>query len=326
MTRHPVSLALAAVCMYLLQPPAALAGGDPIDWLERMSTAMSQMDYQGTFVYVQGDRMETLRLTHVAGEDGVQERLVSLTGTPREVLRDANGVRWALGEGQAVLSDSGFKQSLFPELPVDKAEALSRSYAFSFGQATYVAGRKAVRLNVLPRDHFRYGYSLWLERSTGLLLKWELMDSSRTPQARMMFTEFRIGAEVDHDELRPGQALKSYRTVDSELPATGRGGGGVPRWMPGELPPGFSLTAYRYHPGDEQGGAFEHLVYGDGLAALSVYVESAPGEPARPGLTQNQGTVHAYTGCQDGVVVTVVGNVPAPTVELVGRSVEHVKR
>jgi sigma-E factor negative regulatory protein RseB len=326
MTRHSVSLALAAVCMSMLQAPAALAGGDPIEWLERMSTAMSQMDYQGTFVYVQGDRMDTMRLTHVAGENGVQERLVSLTGSPREVLRDANGVRWAFGDGQAVLSDSGFKQTLFPELPVDRAEALSRSYAFHFGKPTQVAGHEAVRLNVLPRDHYRYGYALWLESRTGLLLKWELVDSSRKPQARLMFTDLRFGAEVDRDELRPGQAMKSYRNIDSELPAATRGAGGLPHWAPDRLPPGFSLTTYRHHPGDEGGSAFEHLVYGDGLAALSVYVESAGDEPSRPGFTQKKGTMHAYTGCQDGVIVTVVGNVPAPTVELVGRSVQRVSR
>ena len=326
MTRHSVSLALAAVCISLLQAPAVLAGGDPMEWLERMSTAMSQMDYQGTFVYVQGDRMDTLRLTHVAGENGVQERLVSLTGPQREVLRDANGVRWAFGEGQAVLSDSGFKQSLFPELPVDRAEALSRSYAFHFGPPPIDAGHRAVRLNVLPRDHYRYGYALWLESHTGLLLKWELVDSSRTPQARLMFTELRFGAEVDRDELRPGRAMQSYRHIDSELPAATRSAGSQPRWAPNRLPPGFTLTTYRYHPGDEGGSAFEHLVYGDGLAALSVYVESAAGEPSRPGHTQQKGTMHAFTGCEDGVVVTVVGNVPAPTVELVGRSVQRVSR
>ena len=136
----------------------------------------------------------------------------------------------------------------------------------------------------------------------------------------------RFGAEVDRDELRPGQAMKSYRNIDSELPAATRGAGGLPHWAPNRLPPGFSLTTYRYQPGDDGGSAFEHLVYGDGLAALSVYVESAGDEPSRPGSTQKKGTMHAYTGCQDGVVVTVVGNVPAPTVELVGRSVQRVNR
>jgi sigma-E factor negative regulatory protein RseB len=120
--------------------------------------------------------------------------------------------------------------------------------------------------------------------------------------------------------------MKSYRNIDTELPAATRGAGNAPRWKPDRLPPGFSLTTYRYHPGDDEGSAFEHLVYGDGLAALSVYVEAAPGEPPRPGLTQKKGTLHAFTGCHDGVFVTVVGNVPAPTVELVGRSVQRAGR
>ena len=67
---------------------ALAAGGDePREWLERMSAAMSQMSYQGTFVYVQGDNVETMRITHVSDQDGVRERLVSVTGAPREVLQ-----------------------------------------------------------------------------------------------------------------------------------------------------------------------------------------------------------------------------------------------
>ena len=72
---------------YLVWAANALADSnrEPRDWLERMSTAMSQMDYQGTFVYVQGDDVVTMRITHVADDEGVRERLVSMSGAAREV-------------------------------------------------------------------------------------------------------------------------------------------------------------------------------------------------------------------------------------------------
>ena len=41
-------------------------------------------------------------------------------------------------------------------------------------------------------------------------------------------------------------SMKSYRNIDSELPAATRGAGGLPHWAPNRLPPGFSLTTYRW--------------------------------------------------------------------------------
>lgn len=91
-----------AAAVSLLVAASALAEPDARDWLERMSAAMSQMDYQGTFVYVQGDDVVTMRITHVADEAGVRERLVSMSGAPREIIRDSNGVRWVLGDDHSV--------------------------------------------------------------------------------------------------------------------------------------------------------------------------------------------------------------------------------
>src|SRR5210317_961386 len=76
----------------------ALAGNsaEAREWLERMATAMSQMSYQGTFVYVRNGVVETMRITHVTDETGVRERMYSLSGPHREVLRDRSGVRCVL--------------------------------------------------------------------------------------------------------------------------------------------------------------------------------------------------------------------------------------
>lgn len=315
--------ALAILC--LLTCPLVLAGGgnDPLDWLERMSTAMSQMDYQGTFVYMQGDQMETMRITHVSGEDGVQERLVSLSGTAREVLRNANGVRWVLGDETSVLADRSVKKSFFPELPQDIESKAGQSYAFKMGGKTRIAGHMARNIKVMPRDHYRYGYSLWLEEHSGLLLKWELLDSQRNALAKLMFTELNLGSEVDTGELKPSGRMSQARTVESGLPSAGPGKSGQPHWKPARLPPGFTLTSHRYIAGKTDGDSeYEHLVYSDGLAVVSVYIESLDNGSGHPEATQRHGTTHLYTCKSGNVMVTVVGNLPAVAVEMIGKSVE----
>lgn len=315
---------LAAAC--LLWAGAVLAGepDDPRFWLERMSAAMSQMSYQGTFVYIQGDEVVTMRITHVAGEDGVRERLVSLSGSPREVLRDSSGVRWVLGDDQSVLQDQAFNRNFFPGLPLDQQALAAQSYELRLGGSGRIAGQAARTLEIVPRDAFRYGYSLWLEKHSGLLLRWELRDSSGARLARLEFTDIRMGSEVDRAELEGDRALRRFRTVESRLPAA-EPAGATPRWRPVELPPGFELTAYRCLAGKDE-DLFEHLVYSDGLAAVSVYVEREGGRTGlAPGLSR-LGTTHAFSTASEGLLVTVVGEVPAATVRLIGAAVAPVAR
>jgi sigma-E factor negative regulatory protein RseB len=316
MMRAVISLIAAALVLPACLAPA-YAGDSAKDWLDRMSAAMSQMTYQGTFVYIQGDQMETMRITHVSGENGVQERLVSLTGTPRELLRDADGVRWSLGAGGAVLADRGFGQTFFPALPTDYAGEAGRSYTLKMGEQTLIAGHQARHVKVLPRDRYRYGYSLWLEKHSGLLLKWVLLDSASKPLAKLMFTDLKLGSAVDKNELKPGKGMSSMEPVDSSLPAGGLAQKTPPRWHPERLPPGFSLTTHRYLESE----AYEHLVYSDGLAAVSVYVESVGSARGHPEITQQHGTTHVFTRAADDLLVTVVGNVPAVTVQMIGKSV-----
>jgi len=293
---------------------------EPREMLERMTTAMSQMSYQGTFVYVQGENVEIMRITHVSDADGVRERLVALSGPAREVLRDSNGVRWVLADDRSVFEDSAFNRSFFPELPLDQNDQMEISYSLKRGSEARIAGQQARNLIVLPKDEFRYGYSLWLEEHSGLLLKWELIDSNRKSLAKLIFTDVRMGSEVDVKELKPTSQLKKFKTVESELPS-GRGlSNASPRWQPSHLPPGFELTAHRYF-GQQDQGIYEHLVYSDGLAAVSVYIESdKSGNPAHTGV-KRLGTTHAFSRISEDKLITVVGDVPAITVKYVGNAV-----
>ncbi|NNK38593.1 MAG: hypothetical protein HKP03_08930 [Xanthomonadales bacterium] len=320
-----VTLRLVVVWIALSNPALAGPTDSPRDWLDRMSAAMSQMSYQGTFVYVRGDEVVTMRITHVVDEKGVKERLVSLSGAPREVLRDSSGIRWVLGDDQSVLADSAFSRGIFPELPLDDGGQAGDSYVLKLGDTGRIAGQTARNLKIVPRDIYRYGYSLWLEKRSGLLLKWELIDSRRKPLAKLMFTDIRLGSEVDPDELAPSSQLQKFRTVESTLPVGRAGSQGAPYWQPTRLPPGFALTAHRRY-GQPGNGMYEHLIYSDGLAAVSVYVENqAESQKPVEGI-RNLGTTHAYSRVADDMAITVVGDVPAVTVEFIGNAVAPASR
>lgn len=324
MNRRATAAWLLAIGLTWSAASAAASGpgamSDPRQWLERMSAAMSQMSYQGTFVYVQGDEVVTMRITQVADDAGVRERLVAMSGAPREVLRDSSGVRWVLGDDHSILQDQAYSQSFFPQLPTDERDRTEQSYALKLGGTGRIAGQSVRNIEVKPRDAYRYGYSLWVEEHSALLLKWQLVDSDGRVLAKLIFTDLRMGSEVDPGELHSSSPLQEFRTMESRLPAARELVQTTPHWRPARLPPGFALTTHRYF-GPQDSGIYEHLVYSDGLAAVSVYVESGDSEVAHePGLSRH-GTTHAFSKTAGGVLITVVGDVPAATVELMGDAI-----
>ncbi len=303
-----------------LSAQLARAAENPYEWLERMSAAMSQMTYQGTFVYVQGDDVETMRITHVAEAGGSRERLVSLSGVPREVIRDAAGVRWFSGDRKGGVADAAANRPIFFELPLSDAAQASDSYDFSLDGDDRVAGHAATRLQVRPRDRYRYGYTFWLEAQSALPLQWQVRDQNGATLAQLMFTELRIGSEVDRGELHSARAAADAAEMQSALPAEARSARAQPAWAPAAVPPGFRLASHR---GPDNGGApgFEHLIYSDGIAAVSVYIENAARKSKRKQGTSRMGTTHAFFRPLEGRFVTVVGDVPEDTVKLIGEAV-----
>jgi sigma-E factor negative regulatory protein RseB len=137
-----LSLCLSAV------PEIIRAGDDGYRWLERMGAAMNQMNYQGTFVYMQGDNVESMRITHVVDSQGVHERMVSVSGSPDEVVRDADGVRWISGENRTVMADTSARQGFFPQLPLGDSLRESESYELKLGGSKRIAGHNGSRLSI----------------------------------------------------------------------------------------------------------------------------------------------------------------------------------
>ncbi len=285
------------------------------DWLERMTAALSQMSYQGTFVYVRDGAVETMRITHVTDETGVRERLYSISGPRREVIRDRKGVRCVLQDSASVVKDEVIASSYFPELPLSIIDSETSGYRLETGGEARIAGHTARRVTISPEDNFRYGYDFWLEEQTGLLLKWVLFDAEHKPIAKLMFTDFALGSAVNLDELESNSRAEDFVEMKTFSLQNTVVTHSSPRWQPAKLPPGFQLTSHNHETGAE--GVYEHMVYSDGLAAVSVYIEQQGVESTVNSGVSQLGTNNAYTRKQDGLQITVIGEVPAITVKAI---------
>lgn len=293
---------------------------DPQQLLTRMQKAAGELNYDGIFVYQHGDQLETLRIIHKMTNGVLRERLVSLNGAPREILRTGDEVRCYLPDENAVMIEHRRADSRhFPALLPDSLAVLKKNYHVQSGGSGRVAGRTALGAQIKPRDAYRYGYVLWADKSTGLLLKASLIDGDGAVIEQYMFTQISINRVIPDSDLAPQHPARStlvHRAGDEQPPASTR------RWEAAKLPPGYTLSAHmrRKLPARQQ--AVEHLVYTDGLAVVSVFIEPVDDatKDALSGLT-HMGAVHAYGKVVDGHQITVLGETPAMTVDMIGASV-----
>ena len=307
----------------LLMVSASAFAGNNIDareWLERMTSAMTLMGYQGTFVYSQGDSLETMRITHVVQEDGIHERLYSINGPHREVIRDSKGVRCVLGEANAIMEDRAITGAFFPVIPEEVLNNENAQYKFKIGGINRVAGRLAKKISIIPIDEYRYGYELWLDQFSGLLLKWVLYDSERKPIAKLMFTELNLGDEIRLEELISNTPPEDFVTLVSGMPESELLSKSTLEWKPATLPPGFKLSNHSVQ--EEKGeNVFEHQVYSDGLASVSVYIENAKADSMSEQGVSKLGTANAFSRSLGTKQVTVIGEVPSVTVQTIAQAV-----
>ncbi|MDT8388030.1 MAG: MucB/RseB C-terminal domain-containing protein [Thiogranum sp.] len=294
------------------------------DWLERMSTASQTLNYSGIFVYQHQGQLEAMQIVHAMDESGERERLVSLTGPEREVLRDNRAVTCILGDRQSVLVNKSQPRAPFPLSFPRQLMELEQHYTFDVLDEDRVAGLNCRVVAVQPRDQFRYGRRLCVHDASHLLLRSEVTGTDGRTVEQMMFTSVEFPEKILASALSPqlDGADFTWQREPEQQPQIDASKRGESRWQISEVPDGFMLVDHTWHrlSGGEPG--VEHWVYSDGLASLSVYVEESQNADEAYGGVTRRGALNAYGKMIEGYYVTVIGEVPRRTVELVGKSVE----
>lgn len=289
---------------------ADLWSKDADDWLERIGPALSEQDYQGTLVMVSGTTMETLGVFHAYDDGRERMRLVTLTGPHREVIRNDEMVM-CIGTGIESVGYDADNGRWNPAGQFANAGRLD-SYRAKLGHTGRVAARESQVVDLQPKDRWRYGYRLWLDHETGLPLRIALIGEGGRALEQMAFTELRTGEKPDAADLRPSsqQGLRRVQTL-------GAGKQDDPGWRVVSPPPGFKLRAARRLGGSVQ------LLYGDGLANVSVYIEPVAGDK-RGESAMRRGAVNVHSFWLAGRRVVAIGKVPAATVDYFARNVRPV--
>ena len=311
------ALALA-LPLTLISAASQAQAPETLAWLRKMQDAAHKLSYSGTFIYQNGSRSETSRITRFVDGSGDIEKVEVMDGVRREIVRTKDTVRCYLPDARLVKVDRRTDRD-FPALLPERISALARNYDVSLGEKRRIADYDCQAIELKPRDNLRYGYRLYADTASGMLLRAVTIDAGGNQVEQFMFTELKIGG-VTRDMVRARHASKSWRIEDAEAaPAKAAG------WSLSSELPGFQkVIELKRRLSDSRPAS--QMVYSDGLAAVSVFIESMEGraDPVRPGLA-SMGAIHIYTREVANHVVTVVGEAPAVSVQRIANAVEYRK-
>jgi sigma-E factor negative regulatory protein RseB len=185
-----------------------------------------------------------------------------------------------------------------------------------------VSGRDARVIAIAPTDQLRYGYRVWIDEGTAMPLKTQLRDSHGGVLEQIVFTSLRMLVRIPKAELEPAVDAHGYRWIRRESESVDSSALTV-SWEANTLPAGFHMTASARQM--LPSGPVEHLVFSDGLASVSVFVEigRAGGSAAHEDDAATLGTSSAYSTVVQGYRVTAVGEVPPETVRVIARAIHN---
>jgi sigma-E factor negative regulatory protein RseB len=322
-----VKFRVAIFLLLFAATTAAIASAfsqEDLNWLKKMTIATRQSEYSGTFIYQSGNYVETSRITHVLVGGDEYERLEGLDGERSEIIRKNDQVWCYLGDSKVMVAKRQATRT-FPALLPEQLDLLQENYLISHGDEDRVAGFHAHTIIFHPRDHMRYSHKMWAYTETGLLLKAVVIDDHNRTIEQYAFTQLNIGGNIDRNWIHNEEPSGSKNTDSPDNAVSSQYYRPVPLesgWKVQALPPGFKKIAEVSRRLRGNDFPVIHMVYSDGLAGISVFIEKIVNKAnVKKGL-YNKGITHIYIRTVGDNLLTVVGEVPARTVMQVADSVK----
>lgn len=323
-TSFAALLALAVLSPCHPVRAAGTAEADGLRMLARAHEAAQSLSYSGTYVHQRGPDVHSLRIAHQRTASGTLEKRESLDGPPSETVRRGERLLTYLPQQRRILIRDRESGPSFPGLHALDAQRLTTHYRLRWLGDEQVAGRMASAWALEPRDALRYGYRFWADKASGLLLRAQTISEKAEVVEQAAFSQLSPGPLPAARLAASARDTRGWRTVDvSDRPADAAT---MAAWRPGWLPPGFEPAgawvrkpAPAGHRGAGERDAVQ-LLYSDGLAGLSIFIE--PWSPERSARPLQQGALNMVGKRHGKFWLTIVGEVPMLAVRQIADAIE----
>ncbi|MFT3664779.1 MucB/RseB C-terminal domain-containing protein [Piscinibacter sp.] len=315
----------------LAGPAAAGEGGEIRSLLTRIHEAAGKQNFQGTFVVSGGGAVSSARIAHYGEGSNQYERIESLDGQARYVYRHNDVVQTIWPGSRVALVEQARSMTSFPALLQGGVERLAEFYELKAQGSERVAGREAQVLLVQPRDAHRFGYRLWSDTASGLLLRADVLGERGEVIETSAFSEVTIGVKPQFDSVTgPMRKLDGYRVIRPAVSSTKMESEG---WAMRQLVPGFREVNCVKRPMESPtAGALEaasepvlQTIFSDGLTYVSVFIEPFDAQRHSRAMRTAVGATQTLMRRQGEWWVTVVGDVPQATLLAFAKGLERRK-
>lgn len=299
-------------------------------WLLRIHEAASKRNFQGTFVVSGGGSVSSARIAHYYEGRNQFERIESLDGQARHVFRHNDVVHTVWPASRVAVIEQSQLLMSFPGLLQAGDDRIADHYDVRIQGADRVAGHDATLLLVRPKDNLRFGYRLWSEKVSGLLLRADVLGDRGEVLETSAFSEVTIGTRPQPETvLQPMKRLDGYRIVRPVLVATQLESEG---WSLREIAPGFRLVSCVRRPVEASGGegASEpapmlQAIYADGLTYVSIFIEPFDAQRHTRPMMASVGATQTLMRRQGDWWITTVGDVPVGTLKMFAKGLERTR-
>jgi sigma-E factor negative regulatory protein RseB len=315
--------------------PAGAGAQQAEEWLMRMVDAVEHLNYEGTFIYMTPGKVETFKVFHRveklgAGAKEIAERIIALDGAGAEIIRSSDELICIFPKQKLVVVESrsgkGAKGNPFLDNLPRYTESLAQLYEIRLIGTDRAMDREVAVISISPRDAYRFGYRLWLDKMTAMPLKSQLIGADQAmPLEEIRFTQIRLPRLVASAAVQTQLDTSGYawnRHTEETQAKTAAENRTV--WRAQDLPVGFELLNESVEHTNFTAVPRTHLVYSDGLATVSVFVDVAVAASEQAEGLSMMGAANAYSLMKQGWLVTAMGEVPPQTVEKIASSTEAV--
>ena len=297
-------------------------------WLMRLHEASRRSGYIGTFVVSFGGTMSSARIWHVCHGDQQMERVESLTGAPRSTFRRNDQVVTFFPESRVAVIEKRESLGLFPDFLQSTDSAIAQFYRVKVTGSERVAGYEADVVQLRPEDGFRFGYQVWTEKKTGLVIKLQTLGEEGRVIEQAAFSELQLDTPVSMTTLAQMMGnTEGYRLQKPEMLKTTALAEG---WVLKNVVPGFKpMSCYKRLIGqagtDARNESTVQWVFSDGLASVSLFIDIFdPRRHGQPG-SLSMGATHTLTRRLGDWWLTAVGEVPHRTLAAFAQGLERKK-
>lgn len=297
------------------------------DWLMRMHEASKNRSYIGTYVVSAGGSMSSAKIWHVCEGNQQIERVEALTGAPRSTFRHNDRVVTFMPEHKLVRTEKRESLGLFPELLQSTDNRIPDFYKVQREGVDRVAGVEADVVSLSPKDSLRFGYRVWTEQKKGLVVKLQTLDTDGKVLEQAAFSELQLDAPVKMDKLLQMMGkVDGYRVEQPVLVKTTAVAEG---WILKAPVAGFKAMSCYKRPASASGSAITdeplQWIFSDGLASVSLFLEPLDRQRHERESTMSMGATQTMTRQLGTYWLTVMGEVPLPTLKLFADGLERKK-